>query len=152
MSQSRCTVVTEPIDPGALLARPGSAADGATLLFLGIVRNHNEGRRVTHLEYEAYAPMAERELGVIAAEAEARWGTGRITVVHRVGHLQVGEPSVAVLVSAPHRGEAYEASRYVIDELKKRVPIWKREGYVEGPPEWRPGNPPTGPAGEMVLD
>jgi molybdopterin synthase catalytic subunit len=87
--------------------------------------------------------MAEREMLRIADEARERWATGDIRVVHRVGLLQVGEASIAIAVAAPHRGEAYEASRYVIEQVKQRVPVWKREGYVEGDREWVPGFTPA---------
>lgn len=152
MPDRRFRVTSEPIDTAALLAGSARPADGAALLFLGIVRNHNEGRAVAQLEYEAYAPMAEAEMERIAAEAADRWSTGAISIVHRVGLLDVGEPSVAIVVAAPHRGDVYEASRYVIEELKKRVPIWKREGYVDGPSEWLRGHPPTGATGEVLVD
>lgn len=152
MADPRFRVTTEPIDTAALLAGATSPSDGAALLFLGVVRNRNEGREVVRLEYEAYAPMAEAEMERIAAEAAARWETGAISMVHRVGLLEIGEPSVAIAVAAPHRGDAYEASRYVIEELKKRVPVWKREGYVDGPSEWLRGHPPTGATGEVLVD
>ena len=132
-------MVDEPIDAAALVREAVSPADGAALLFLGVVREENEGRAVSRLEYSAYAPMAEREMLRIAAEARERFGTGAIRMVHRVGMLEVGEASVAVVVAAPHRGQAYEASRYAIEELKKRVPVWKREGYVEGDTAWVAG-------------
>ena len=132
-------MVEAPIDAAALLRQAVSPADGAALLFLGVVREENEGRAVSRLEYSAYAPMAEREMLRIADEARARFGTGALHLVHRVGTLEVGEASVAVAVAAPHRGEVYEASRYAIEELKKRVPVWKREGYVEGDTAWVAG-------------
>ncbi|HET8655685.1 MAG TPA: molybdenum cofactor biosynthesis protein MoaE [Longimicrobiaceae bacterium] len=131
-----CYVTRDPIDGAALLAGCVSASDGAALLFLGVVRDHNDGRPVGHLDYDAYAVMAERVLGEIVAEASSRWRVGRMAVVHRIGRLGVGEPSVAIAVASPHRAEAYEASRYVIEELKKRAPIWKREGYVDGEERW----------------
>jgi molybdopterin synthase catalytic subunit len=138
-------VTDAPLDAAALLAEAVSPADGAALLFLGVVRNENDGRAVGHLEYQAYAEMAEAEMGRIAAEARARWDTGRIVLVHRVGRLEVGEASVAVVVASPHRGDAYAASRYVMEELKRRVPVWKREGYVDGDSRWVPGfDPPVG--------
>jgi molybdopterin synthase catalytic subunit len=143
VSTARSLVTREPIDACDLLARAASPGDGAALLFLGVVRDQNEGREVGYLEYEAYPPMAEAVLREIAAEASERWRTGAITVVHRFGRLEIGEVSVAILVAAPHRGEAYEASRYVIEELKKRAPIWKREGYRDGPSEWLPGAAPS---------
>ena len=143
-----CRVVREPIDAAALLAGATSPSDGAALLFLGVVRNENDGRGVASLEYEAYAEMAERKMREIAAEARERWSVGEIGVVHRVGRLEVGEASVAIVVAAPHRGEAYEASRYVIEELKRRVPVWKREGYVEGDTHWVPGYAPVAERGD----
>ena len=147
MSDSHCRVVHDPIDTRALLESCASPTDGAVLLFLGVVRNHNEGREVGHLDYEAFVPMAERVLGQIVAEARDRWDVGSMTVVHRVGRLQIGEASVAIVVGSPHRGDAYSASRFVIEELKKRVPIWKREGYTSGESEWLQGTTPQ-PAGE----
>lgn len=138
----RCRVVREPIDTAALLAGCTSPEDGAALLFVGIVRNHNDGRSVGHLSYDSYAEMAERVLEEIVEEAESRWSVGGIAVVHRIGRLEIGETSVAIAVAAPHRGEAYEASRYIIEELKKRAPIWKREGYVDGDSEWLGGQLP----------
>jgi molybdopterin synthase catalytic subunit len=140
VSDARCLVTEEPIDPRVLIDGGTSASDGAALLFIGTVRDHNEGRAVGHLDYQAYPPMAEATLREIAAEARERWGTGEISVVHRCGRLEIGEVSVAIMVAAPHRGAAYEASRYVIEELKKRVPIWKREGYVEGDSRWLRGD------------
>ena len=139
-------VTDRPLDAARLLADAVSPADGAALLFWGVVRDENDGRAVGQLEYSAYAPMAERQMHRIAEEAIARFGTGDIRVVHRVGRLEVGEASVAIVVASPHRGEAYEASRYVIEELKKRVPVWKREGYVEGETEWVPGFSPEAAA------
>jgi molybdopterin synthase catalytic subunit len=137
-----CRIIEEPIDPVALLHDGIGSSDGAAILFLGTVRDHNDGREVGHLDYQAYPEMAEATLREIAAEAEAQWDTGGISVVHRIGRLEIGEVSVAILVASPHRGEAYAASRYVIEELKKRVPIWKREGYLEGNSEWLSGVTP----------
>jgi molybdopterin synthase catalytic subunit len=135
-------VIADPIDPAAMLAVI-SPDDGAALLFWGVVRNLNDGRTVSSLEYSAYAEMAEREMLRIADEARRRFGTGAIHVVHRIGLLEVGEASVAIAVASPHRAEAYDASRYVIEELKRRVPVWKREGYVDGDAEWVPGFTPA---------
>ena len=131
-------VTAAPIDPAGMLGAI-SPDDGAALLFWGVVRNENDGRAVSSLEYSAYAEMAEREMLRIADEARARFGTGAIHVVHRIGLLRVGEASVAIAVASPHRAGAYDASRYVIEELKRRVPVWKREGYVDGETEWVPG-------------
>jgi molybdopterin synthase catalytic subunit len=136
-------VTADPIDPARMLSGALSPADGAALLFWGVVRNENDGRGVSSLEYSAYAEMAEREMLRIADEARARFGTGMIHVVHRIGVLGIGEASVAIAVASPHRAEAYEASRYVIEQLKQRVPVWKREGYVDGETEWVPGFAPV---------
>jgi molybdopterin synthase catalytic subunit len=136
-------VTEDPIDPARMLGGALTPADGAALLFWGVVRQENDGRAVSQLEYSAYAPMAEKEMLRIADEARERCGTGAIHVVHRVGRLEIGEASVAIAVASPHRAEAYEASRYVIEQLKQRVPVWKREGYVDGETEWVPGFTPA---------
>lgn len=136
-------VTEDAIDPARMLSGALSPADGAALLFWGVVRQQNDGRAVSQLEYSAYAPMAQREMLRIADEARSEFGTGAIHVVHRVGRLEIGEASVAITVASPHRGEAYEASRYVIEQLKQRVPVWKREGYVDGDTEWVPGFAPV---------
>jgi len=107
---------------------------GAIVTFLGTVRRHSRGRAVQHLEYEAYPEMAEKKLEEIGREMEERWGV-RTAIVQRVGHLEVGEASVAIAVAAPHRREAFEAARYAIDRLKEIAPIWKKEFY-EGGEEW----------------
>lgn len=135
-------LVSDTIDPGALTRRVGAPRDGAVLVFLGVVRDHNDGRPVSGLEYEAYGEMAKRVLHEIAAEAAELLGTDRIAVVHRVGALDVGDVSVAIAVSSPHRAQAYEASRYVIEEIKKRLPVWKQEHYVDGGRSWLPGHTP----------
>lgn len=129
-------VVARPLDPAALLDAVGGASAGAAVLFVGTVRNANDGRAVSGLEYSAYLPMAERELAQIVGEAAEHYGTGAIAVEHRVGQLEVGEASVAIAVSHAHRGPAYDASRYIIEELKRRLPVWKREGYSDGSREW----------------
>lgn len=143
MSAGRCRVVSQTIDTQALVDEVVAPSDGAVLLFLGVVRNENEGREVNHLEYEAYVEMAEKIMEQIVAAARERWAVGEIRVVHRIGLLSIGEVSVAIAVASPHRGDGYEASRFIIEELKVRVPIWKREGYVEGETGWLPGMNPT---------
>lgn len=143
VSDPRCHVTRDPIEAAALLDTVLSPSDGAVLLFAGVVRDHNEGREVGHLDYQAYAPMAEAMLREIVGEVRERWETGDIAVVHRIGRLEIGETSVVIAVASPHRAEAYEASRYIIEELKKRVPVWKREGYVEGESEWLGGAIPA---------
>jgi len=129
-------VSAEPIDAAALLEFVSDPECGAVVLFLGTVRNHSEGKTdVSHLEYEAYDGVVEAKLAEIASEAAQRWPVSRVAVVHRVGSLGVGESSVAVAVSSPHRADAFEAGRYLIDELKRRVPIWKKEHWPGGA-EW----------------
>jgi molybdopterin synthase catalytic subunit len=129
-------IVDSPIDVTRLMARASSHANGATLLFVGTVRDVNDGRGVTGMEYSAYRSMAERELAEIAREAVEQFGSDCVAVEHRLGILELGEASVAIAVAHPHRGAAYEASRYLIEQLKKRVPIWKLEHYVDGTREW----------------
>jgi molybdopterin synthase catalytic subunit len=143
MSAISCRITDRPIDAAALLAECTTSADGAALLFVGVVRDQNDGRAVGHLEYSAFAAMAERVLEEIASEAVGQWHTGRIAVTHRIGRLELGEASAAIAVASPHRDAAYQASRYIIEELKRRVPIWKKEGYVEGESEWLPGHSPS---------
>jgi molybdopterin synthase catalytic subunit len=121
-----------PIDPGRLLAAVGDPSAGASVLFLGTTRNENAGRRVTRLEYEAFATMAVREMRRLAREARRRWPLRRVAMVHRVGVVPVGEASVGIAVSAGHRAEAFEACHWLIDRLKELVPIWKKEHYRGG--------------------
>ena len=132
----RTAIVTSRLDPCALLAEVGAAANGAAILFVGNVRNMNQGREVSGIDYAADGPMAERELQAIVREASERFGTSDIAVEHRLGRLAVAEASVAIAVAHPRRAAAYEASRYIIEELKRRVPIWKREEYTDGSREW----------------
>jgi molybdopterin synthase catalytic subunit len=132
----RTALVTRPIDPTAVLSEVVSTKNGAAILFVGTVRETNEGRPVTGITYRAYGAMAERELQAIGAEAERRFETSDIVIEHRLGRLGLGEISVAIAVAHPHRSAAYDGSRYIIEELKRRVPIWKLEEYVDGTREW----------------
>lgn len=138
----RSRITEDPIDGAALLTECTSSSDGAAILFVGVVRDHNDGKDVGHLDYKAYPEMAEAVLDEIVEEAAGRWSVGEMAVVHRIGRLEIGEASVAIAVASPHRGDAYEASRYIIEELKKRVPIWKKEGYLDGDSEWLMGTDP----------
>jgi molybdopterin synthase catalytic subunit len=113
-------------------------ADGAVVTFLGLVRNHNQGRSVRYLEYEAYEPLALKAFERIAGEAGARWPAARLALHHRIGRLEVGEASIAIAVRSPHRGEAYAACRYVIERVKQIAPIWKRE-FFDGGDVWIEG-------------
>jgi molybdopterin synthase catalytic subunit len=129
-------LVREPIDVASLAG--GTAADGAVCLFVGVVRNENRGRAVLRLEYEAYEEMALPLMEEIAAEAGRRFPVTDVRLVHRLGRLEIGEASVAVAVSSPHRAEAFAACRFAIDALKAQVPIWKKEVYADGS-EWLDG-------------
>jgi molybdopterin synthase catalytic subunit len=124
------------IDPLRLMRSVGRPANGAILLFVGVVREMNDGRSVTGIEYSAYESMADAELTSIAREAAERFGTPDIAIEHRLGDLDLEEASVGIAVAHPHRAAAYDASRWIIEELKRRVPIWKRERYVDGTREW----------------
>ena len=128
-------LTTAPISTDRVLQAVADPRAGAVVLFLGVVRDNARGRRVDHLIYEAYEALARRELEKIAAVVCARWPVTRLAIVHRTGRLAVGEPSVAVAVSAPHRQAAFEAGRYMIDTLKQTVPIWKKEVW-EGGAAW----------------
>jgi molybdopterin synthase catalytic subunit len=125
-----------PLDVSALRAALADPACGGYAAFEGWVRDHNEGQRVRHLEYEAYEALAVREAERIIAEAGARFGVAHAACAHRVGDLEVGELAVWVGVSAAHRDEAFRACRYIIDEIKHRLPIWKKEHYVGGDSGW----------------
>lgn len=132
----RVAIVERALDPPALLTEAASNATGASVLFVGTVRDINDGRGVTALDYKAYVPMAEKEMAAIALEAEARWSPARVVCEHRVGALTLGDASVAIAVAHPHRAAAFDACRYVIEELKQRVPVWKREHYADGDLAW----------------
>jgi molybdopterin synthase catalytic subunit len=130
-------IVREPIEPRRLeeAIRTG---DGGAVTFVGIVRGRAEdGRAVRGLSYEAFEPLATAEFATIADEARERFGDVAVTIVHRIGELQVGEISVAVVAAAAHRDAAFDAGRYAIDELKRRAPIWKKERYADGSARWR---------------
>ena len=124
-----------PIAIDDLLAAVADPKAGAIVLFVGMTRDHNEGRVVERLEYEAYAGMAEREIERIAAEARERWPIAQVAVVHRTGVVPIGMASVAIAVSSAHRGDAFAAARFAIDRLKEVVPIWKKE-FFEGGAVW----------------
>lgn len=128
-------LTTEPIDLGALLERVQSPARGGVSCFLGTVRNHHQGREVLRLDYSAYPPMVDAECARIVAEAESRWPVG-VALQHRIGSLEIGDAAVAVVTASAHRDEAFVACRHVIEELKRRVPIWKREVYADGTIGW----------------
>jgi molybdopterin synthase catalytic subunit len=124
-----------PLDLPALVAEVAADDRGGIASFLGTVRDHHQGRAVQALEYSAYAPMAEAECARILDETERRWPV-RVALRHRVGLLEIGDAAVAIAVAGAHRDEAFAACRYVIEEVKRRVPIWKRERYADGSVEW----------------
>lgn len=135
----------QALDSAALLADVASTGCGASILFLGTVRNSLEDGDIERIEYSAYPEMAEGEFGRIVAEAVLRWPQARISLRHRTGDIPKGEASIAIAVAAPHRAEAYDCSRYLIEETKKRVPVWKRERLASGEARWvEPAGQPPG--------
>ena len=124
-----------PIDLAPLVAQVQAPERGGIASFVGLVRDHHEGRGVLRLDYSAYGPMAEAECARIVAEAEMRWRVA-VALRHRIGTLQVGDMAVAVAAAGAHRDESFAACRYVIEEVKRRVPIWKREYYADGTIGW----------------
>jgi molybdopterin synthase catalytic subunit len=136
----RVSVGDEPIDTSALLVEVGRPDSGATVLFLGTVRDHSPGKEgVTHLEYEVYAEQVEPKIREIIEEAREKWPVLNVVVEHRSGRVTVGETSVAVAVSSAHRSDAFAAAKFLIDELKTRAPIWKKEHWPGGA-EWTEGS------------
>ena len=135
-----------PIDAAALVRDAACPAHGAILLFLGVVRDVNDGRGVTAIEYSAYESMAAAELQAIASEGAQRFGSTTVRIVHRLGELALEDASVGIAVAHAHRDEAYALSRWTIEEVKRRVPIWKREHYVDGTREW------VDPAGRSAAE
>lgn len=125
----------EKIDLNDFINDGASDSDGSDLIFIGKVRDISRGKNVTHIDYEIYNEMAVKEMHRIADEAAANHELNRIIIIHRYGRVLLGETSIAILVSSPHRDSSYRASRYIIDEIKKRVPIWKKEFYNDGS-EW----------------
>jgi molybdopterin synthase catalytic subunit len=129
-------LVTQPIDTTAVLAHVSSPEAGAVVLFLGTTRHFTAGRETASLDYECYADMARAKLAELEAEARRRWELVECAIVHRVGHLKLGEASVAVAVSTAHRQAAFEAGQWLIDTLKQVVPIWKQENWSDGTTQW----------------
>jgi MoaE-MoaD fusion protein len=138
----------DPIDAELLVASIKRGEDGAVVVFDGIVRNNSRGRQTLYLDYEAYEEMAAKQMRALAAEARTRFGVRQVTILHRLGRLLVGETSVLIVVASAHRAQAYEGSRWLIDTLKKTVPIWKKETFADGA-VWADGEPfPAGLAVE----
>jgi len=134
-------LVRSPIDVAPLLAAAREPACGAVNMFIGTTRDHHEGRRVVRLEYEAYERMAMAALAALERSASERFQLGHCAIVHRLGLVPVTEASVVVVTSAPHRAAAFDAARWVMDELKRSVPIWKKEHFAEGGAAWVEGHP-----------
>ena len=125
-------VTREPIDLQELVRSVTDPSAGAIATFIGTTRNNNEGRKVIALDYEAYPEMAEKELARIGADAKRKWKIERMAITHRIGPVQITEPSVIIAVSAAHRDDAFQACRFAIEEIKKTVPIWKKEMFEGG--------------------
>jgi molybdopterin synthase catalytic subunit len=125
----------EPLDLTQLIGEVQSPERGGIACFVGTVRNHQDGRPVERLDYTAYGPMAEAEFGRIVADAKSRWDVA-IAMKHRIGRLAVGDTAVAIVAAAAHRDSAFAACRYLIEETKRRVPIWKQELFADGAVEW----------------
>jgi molybdopterin synthase catalytic subunit len=131
-------ITGEPLDRNALVTAITHPGVGGIVVFEGVVRDSARGKHIRYLEYDVYPEMATRQIRAIAIEAEKRWGVERVAVAHRVGRLEIGEASVIVVVATPHRAEAFDACRYIIDTLKTTVPIWKKEVATTGE-EWVEG-------------
>ncbi len=129
-------LTTERIDTDAVLRSVLNNAAGAAVLFVGTTREFTAGRQTSSLEYECYPEMAEKKLAELLAGASQRWPLIQATIVHRLGHLELGESSVAVAVSTAHRREAFEAAQWIMDQLKEIVPIWKKENWADGSSQW----------------
>jgi molybdopterin synthase catalytic subunit len=138
MPLPQVAVVTAPLDADSLVALVGAQGDGAVVTFAGLVRDHNQGRRVHFLEYEAYEPLAVRALQQIIDEAKQLWPSARVATHHRLGRLEIGEASIVIAAASAHRGDAFAACRYTIERVKQIVPIWKRE-HFDGGDVWLEG-------------
>jgi molybdopterin synthase catalytic subunit len=145
---STIALTREPIDAETIVAAAKQGEDGAVVVFDGIVRNHTRGRKTLYLDYEAYEEMALKQMEDLAAEARKQFGVRQVTMIHRLGRLMVGETSVLIVVASAHRAHAFDACRWLIDTLKKTVPIWKKETFADGA-VWAAGEPfPAGLAVE----
>jgi MoaE-MoaD fusion protein len=138
--QTVIALTREPIDTAKLIAEAKQAEDGAVVVFDGIVRNHSRGHRTLHLDYEAYEEMALRQMRELGCQARERFAIRQVTMIHRLGRLEIGETSVLIIAASAHRSAAFEACRWLIDTLKQTVPIWKRETFTDGA-VWAPGEP-----------
>ena len=130
------SLTTSTIDPSSILAQVASSRAGAVVLFLGTTREFTKGRRTQSLDYECYPEMAEKKLAELEAEARRRWPLTGCSIIHRLGHLELGDASIAIAVSSPHRHDAFAAGQWLIDTIKEVVPIWKCENWADGTTEW----------------
>jgi molybdopterin synthase catalytic subunit len=137
---TRAAIVRVPIDTRAVLEKTKRPEDGAAIAFEGVVRNNTRGRKTLYLDYEAYEEMALTQMEELAVQALRRFQIRDVAIVHRLGRLEIGEISVLIVVASGHRGPAYEASRWLIATLKQKVPIWKKEYFVDGA-VWADGEP-----------
>jgi molybdopterin synthase catalytic subunit len=150
LEEDKFELVRTAIDAGALVRHVRAGQDGAIVTFDGFVRNESHGRETRYLEYEADESMALGKMKEIAAQIHERFAVHRVVMVHRLGRLEIGETSVFIAVSAPHRGAAFDACRFAIDTLKKTVPIWKKEFFADGA-LWADGElPPTPPSAKSA--
>ena len=133
------SIIRDPIDIEALCRRAQHPQAGAVLIFCGNIRNHSEGRTVTMLEYEAHESMALRQMKAVLEAAKQRWPLHYVEVIHRLGKMSIKETSIAIAVSTSHRSDGYEASRYIIDTIKRSIPIWKKEHFTSGESAWSEG-------------
>lgn len=138
MPAPRVAITHEPLDVDGLVGLVGAAGDGAVVTFAGLVRDHNQGRAVRFLEYEAYEPLAVRALQRIVDEAAQLWPTARLALHHRIGRLEIGEASIVIAAASPHRADGFAACRYAIERVKQIVPIWKHE-HFDGGDVWLEG-------------
>lgn len=131
-------ITRDALDRDALVAAVSDPGVGGIVIFEGVVRDNARGKQIRYLEYDVYPEMAIKQIRAIIADAEKRWGVERVAVAHRIGRIEIGEASVIIVVATPHRAEAFEACRYIIDTLKTTVPIWKKEVATNGE-EWVEG-------------
>ena len=138
MAVAATLITTAPLDHGTIVRELDTTGIGAIAVFLGLVRDHNKGKRVLYLDYEAYEPLALRGLDLIVAESRENWPAVRLAIHHRIGRMEIGEASVVIAAASPHRADAFAASRYAIERIKQIVPIWKHE-YFDGGDVWIEG-------------
>jgi molybdopterin synthase catalytic subunit len=150
LAVDKIELVKAPIDPAALIHHVRADQDGAIVTFDGFVRNESHGRATKFLEYEAYEPMALGKMKEIAAALHQKFSIHRLAIIHRLGRLEIGETSVFIAVSAPHRAAAFDACRFAIDTLKRTVPIWKKEFFEDGA-IWADGELPPAPPGAKTA-